>query len=183
MRGFSILLVIWVNPFLILISGLNGLSHLMILSNTSKTSFHCSISKNLLSSNSLKLHGIRFILIFLLLIHLLFFSHLLLSFQVNLINLALIESFEVIWLHSVWGQHTGFSGLIFGHEVVIICLFNLFCFLSGPQLVLCSLSISFLLRHILINIIIVLLVSSSLLIMILLSVFQVLVEQKGLFIK
>jgi hypothetical protein len=128
----SILLMIWVNPLLLFLVGLNSLSKHCLLSNTSKILFHGSIRNDLLSSNDLKLHGVHFVFISQLILHHLLLSYLHLSLEVNLINLSLIETLKMVWLNSMRSQHGYLSSWIFSHKVGVVCEIEFNFFLIGP---------------------------------------------------
>jgi len=115
-----ILLMVWIHPFVLLLSSLHRLRHHVALSDSSLTPFECSIGQDLLSPQHLLLHGVHLILLGLLLFHELCFTNLHLSFKVHLIDLALIEPFKVIWLYSMWSQHAHFRRWILSHEIMVI---------------------------------------------------------------
>ena len=70
-----------------------------------------------------------------------FLTQLLLSLQVNSVDLALVEALEVVGLHSVRGQHAGLGGLVLSHKVMVISVFDFPLLLLGPLLVLLGLPI------------------------------------------
>lgn len=100
-----ILLVIWIDPFLLLIISLHSLCLHMLLSNTSQILFHGSVAKDLLSADDLLLHCVHLILFSFLLFHHFRFTDLHLSLQVDLVDLLLVEALKMIWLHSVSSKH------------------------------------------------------------------------------
>ena len=146
-----VFLVIRVNPFLLLICGLECLHFSVLVLYLSVTSLHCSISQNLLSPLLLQLHGIQLVFLLLLLLHHVCLSDLLSSLISHLVDLALIEPFKVVGLDSMWSQHTDFCGWILSHEVMSHSELNLVGFLIGPLFVLGNLPLFLLLGHDLID--------------------------------
>ena len=142
---FSILLMIWIDPLLLLVVSLQSLCHHVRLSNTSQILFHCSVSDNLLSSDNFQLHGVHFVFFSQLLLHHRLLSYLHLSLEVYLVDLSLVEPLEVIWLHSMWRQHTNLSSWVFSHKISIVRELHLGLLLISPCLVLIDFSIFLLL--------------------------------------
>ena len=130
-----VLLVIWINPFLVLIGTLSLLDFSMLHLSFSKISLHFSIVKNLISSYFFQLHSIEFILVFFLKTHHPLFSQLLFSLKVNLVDLVLFKSFKMIWFDSVVSKHTHFCLWVFSHEIGVVSFFNLEFLLSLPSVV------------------------------------------------
>ena len=146
-----ILLMIWINPFLFFLVGLNSLGKHSLLSNTSQILFHGSVRDDLLSSNDLELHRVHFVLFSQLILHHLLLSYLHLSLEVYLVNLSLVEPLEVIWLHSIWTQHAHLSSGILRHEISIVCEIKLNFLLMGPILMLLHVSVLLLLDQDFVN--------------------------------
>lgn len=130
-----VFLVIWINPLLLLVSSLSLLHFSVLNLGGSKVILHFSIIQNLCPSYFFQLHSIEFILIFFLKTHHSSFSQLLFSLEVNLIDLVLFKSFEMIWFNSMVSKHAHFSLWIFSHEIVIVSEFNFSFLLSGPFIV------------------------------------------------
>lgn len=130
-----VLLVIWINPFIVLIGSLSLLDFLMLNHIFSEVSLHFSIVKNLISSYFFQLHSVEFILVFFLKAHHALFSQLLFSLKVNLVDLVLFKSFKVIWFNSVVSKHTHFCLWVFSHEIGVVCFFYLEFLLSLPSVV------------------------------------------------
>ena len=97
-----VLLMIRVNPFFFFVCSLHSLHLSMLILNLSVTSLHGSISQNLLSPLLFKLHSVELVFFVLLSFHHVCLSNLLSSLIPHLVNLSLVEAFEVIWLDSVW---------------------------------------------------------------------------------
>ena len=136
---FHILFMVRVNPFCIFVCFLIFLYRKMSFFNLSKSFFQSTIFKDLSSSNSFKLHSVQFVFICILLFHDSSFSYLLGTFKFDCINLLLVHTFKVIWFDSmsISSQHTGFSCLIFSHEIMIKSKFNFMLFLSCPHIMHC----------------------------------------------
>ena len=140
-----VFLMIGVNPFLFSICSLLGLSHLVILSNTSQVPLVISISENLLSSLMLKLQSVQFILWLFLFVGLVLLTNLLGSLKHDLLLLSFCESLEVIWLYSMISQHRNLSLLVLSHEIMVICVVELMGLRLLPLLMLKNLAVLLLL--------------------------------------
>ena len=112
-------LVIWIDPFLLGFSCLKRLVTKVLFGNSSEASLELSIGKNLLSSYSLLLHGIKLILLNFLLFHELLLIKLLVSLKIDLLCFMGSESLEMIRLFPMVCEHTDLSCWILGHEIVI----------------------------------------------------------------
>ena len=145
MWRFHVLFVIWVNPLLFLGVRHGVLGSHMILSNSSEILLHCSVSNDLLSTDHFLLHSVHFIFVNFLFFHELLLPNLHLSLEVNLVGLALGESFEVVWLNSVGSQHRNLSRWVFSHEICIISELNLNFLSIFPILVHLNISVLLLL--------------------------------------
>jgi hypothetical protein len=172
----SIHLVVRINPLLLLDISLDSLGHEMVLSNSSLSFFEGSVSQDLLSPDDLELHGIHLVLIGFLVLHQLRLSHLLLPFEVDLVDLPLVEPFEMVWFHAMGSQHTHLCLGVLGHEIGVICLVDLNSLLIVPILMLEDFSVLLLLSQDSVDAICLLLILSPLTVVLTLCVRKVLME-------
>ena len=115
----DILLVIGINPFLLGFSCLLSLFTKVLFGDSSEASLELSIGKNLLSSYSLLLHGIKLIFFLFLLFHELLLLNLLLPLKIDLLGFMRSKSFEMIRFFPMVCEHTDLSLWVLGHEIVI----------------------------------------------------------------
>ena len=87
----------------------------------------------MLTPDLLQLHSIQLILLFLLFAHHFCLSDLHFALEVDLIDLVLVQSFEVVWLYAMWSQHAHLRLRILSHEIVVIGKIKLVLFLLVPQ--------------------------------------------------
>ena len=169
-------LVIWINPLLLGFSGLKRLLTKVLFGNSSEASLELSIGKNLLSTDSLLLHGIELIFFDFLLFHELLLINLLLSLKIDFLSFMGSESLEMIRLFPMVCEHTDLSGWVLGHKIVIKSVIQLMLLQVSPLIVLGNLSILFLLSEDPVDTKSLLLVFRSLSIMLALGVLEIVVE-------
>jgi len=180
---FNVLLVIWVNPFCILVSSLGVLNTVVLLHYFSCSTLELSISNNLLATHWFLLHSIQFVLIDTLLLHHGLFFDLLWSLKVNLVSLSLIEAFEMIWLNSMWCQHAHLGLWVLCHEIVIISKMDFSLVLISPNLMLIEFSLFLFSGHNPINLLSIFCIFPTFFIMFTLGLAQYIVIVQCLFIK
>ena len=112
--------------------------------------FHLAVSKDLLSSEVLLLHGPESLLLLLCLSEHLGFLDLESSLVHHSSSLLGAESLEVVWLDSVWSEHRLLSLWVLSHEIVgqskvllVVALELSICVLSSLSvlLLLCKLAV------------------------------------------
>jgi hypothetical protein len=169
-------LVIWIDPLLLGFSGLKRLLTKVLFSNSSEASLELSIGENLLSTDSLLLHGIKLIFFDFLLFHELLLIDLLLSLKIDFLSFMGSESLEMIRLFPMICEHTDLSVWVLGHKIVIKSVIQLMFLQVSPLIVLGNLSILFLLSEDPVDTKSLLLVFRSLSIMLALGVLEIVVE-------
>jgi hypothetical protein len=169
-------LVIWIDPLLLGFSGLKRLLTKVLFSNSSEASLELSIGENLLSTDSLLLHGIKLIFFDFLLFHELLLIDLLLSLKIDFLSFMGSESLEMIRLFPMVCEHTDLSVWVLGHKIVIKSVIQLMFLQVSPLIVLGNLSILFLLSEDPVDTKSLLLVFRSLSIMLALGVLEIVVE-------
>lgn len=169
-------LVIWIDPLPLGFSGLNRLLTKVLFSNSSEASLELSISENLLSTDSLLLHGIELIFFDSLLFHELLLINLLLSLKIDFLSFVGSESLEMIRLFPMVCEHTDLSVWVLGHKIVIKSVIQLMFLQLSPFFVLGNLSILFLLSEEPVDTKSLLLVFRSLSIMLALGVLEIVME-------
>lgn len=183
MRVLQIFLVVGVDPLLLMIRSLHRLLHQMVLGNRSKIFLHFSVVEDLITSYLFELHGVQLVLLLLLLLHHFGLSNLHFSLEIDLVNLVLIQSLEVVWFDSVRSQHAHLSLRVLSHEIVVISELELVRLLLCPGLVLLNLPLFFLLGHDLIDVVRVDLVLRPRLIVLVLRLLQQVIEFQGLLVE
>lgn len=183
MRVLQIFLVVGVDPLLLMIRSLHRLLHQMVLGNRSKIFLHFSVVEDLITSYLFELHGVQLVLLLLLLLHHFGLSYLHFSLEINLVNLVLIQSLEVVWFDSMRSQHAHLSLRVLSHEIVVISELELVRLLLCPGLVLLNLPLFFLLGHDLIDVVRVDLVLRPRLIVLVLRLLQQVIEFQGLLVE
>lgn len=183
MSVLHFLFVVRIDPLLFMVGCLRCLFHKVVFCHWSQSLFHFPVVKNLLPSDFFKLSSVQLVFLLLLVFHHLGLSHLHLSLQIDLINLILIKSFEVVWLNTVGSKHADFSLWILSHEVMIIGELNFVFLLLGPCIPLLFFTLSLFLGQYLIDVISINFILSPRLIMLLLSLFQNIVELNGLLVE
>ena len=168
--------MIWIDPLLLGFSGLKRLLTKVLFSNSSEASLELSIGENLLSTDSLLLHGIKLIFIDFLLFHELLLIDLLLSLKIDFLSFMGSESLEMIRLFPMVCEHTDLSVWVLGHKIVIKSVIQLMFLQVSPLIVLGNLSILFLLSEDPVDTKSLLLVFRSLSIMLALGVLEIVVE-------
>ena len=178
-----IFLVVGVNPLLLFVGGLCRLLHFVVLGHRSELPLHFAVIQDLVSSYLLELHSVELVLLLLLLPHHLSLSHLHFALKVDLVDLILVQALEVVWLHTMWGEHAHLGLRIFSHEIMVIGKLQ-FVFLElGPRLMHLDLPFLLLLCQDLIDIVGVDLVLRPSLIMLFLRLLQNVVEIQSLLIE
>ena len=169
-------LIVWVLEQLIVFSLLLLLSGPYASLHFAEFALVFSVSKDLLASLLLSLHGQQFLSFFFVGLEHLTFSQLVLPLVHYRLLLCCIESLEMIWFNTMRGKARDFSGWVLSHEVVSFCealvVSSLHLLLSQPS----SILISFFLGNLRVGLFICNLHIPSCLIVLGLCLFEQLVE-------